>query len=120
MLGLPIWVLLVVSGLVLYRLLRRFQRARLVKWLKSHGQLVRATVTSVRKELHGEKGSFTERMWDLVPHYEITAQWVDPKTERVYRFQRTGRGRLARRYVPGGSVSVLIDPTDPRRYYIAL
>jgi hypothetical protein len=120
MVSLPIWVLLLVSGLVLYRLLRRFQRAHLVKWLKSHGQLVRATVTSVRKELHGEKGSFTERMWDLVPHYAISAQWIDPKTARVYRFEQTGRGRLPRSYAPGGSVSVLVDPSDPRRYSMAL
>ena len=120
MVGLVTSVLLVVSGLVLYRLVRRFQRARVVKWLKSHGNLITATVISVGKELHGEKGSFTERMWDLVPHYEITAQWVDPKTGRVYRFQRTGRGQLPRRYAPGRSVSVLIDPTDPRRYYMAL
>ena len=120
MVGLAYWLLLVVSGLVLYRLVRRFQRARVVKWLKSNGKRITATVTSVRKQLHGEKGSFTERMWDLVPHYEITAQWVDPKTEHVYHFERAGRGWLPRSYAPGRSVSVLVDPTDKRRYYMAL
>jgi hypothetical protein len=118
--GLAYWVLLVVSGLVLYRLVRRFQRARLVKWLKSHGTRITATVTSVRKQLRGEKGSFTERMWDLVPHYEISAQWVDPKTEHVYHFEQAGRGWLPRRYAPGRSVSVLVDPTDPSRYDMVL
>ena|SRR5690348_7029804 len=120
MIGLVTSVLLVVSGLVLYRLVRRFHRVRVVNWLKSHGNLVTATVTSVRKELHGEKGSFTQRMWDWMPHYEITAQWVDPKTEYVYRFQQAGRGSLPPRYAPGRSVSVLVDPTDKRRYYMAL
>jgi hypothetical protein len=74
MVSLAYSLLLVVSGLVLYRLVRRFQRARAVKWLKSNGKRITATVTSVRKQLRGEKGSFTDRMWDLVPHYEITAQ----------------------------------------------
>lgn len=120
MVGLAYWALLVVSGLVLYRLVRRFQRARLVKWLESHGNRITATVTGVRKQLRAEKGGFTQRMWDLVPHYEITAQWVDPKTGHVYHFERAGRGWLPRRYAPGRSVSVLVDPSDKRRYYMAL
>jgi hypothetical protein len=114
------WLLLFLSGLILYRLVRLFQRVQFLKWLKRNGKLVRATVTNVRKERRAEKGSFTERMWDLVPHYEITAQWVDPKTQHVYRFRRAGRDSLASKYVAGCSVLVLVDPKNPRRYYMAL
>jgi hypothetical protein len=120
MFGLVGWFLLLVSGLVLYRLVRLLRRARFLNWLKRNGKLVRATVTNVRKEMRGEKGSLTEKMWDLVPHYEISAQWVDPKTQQVSSFQRAGRGSLPKRYKPGHPVYVLVDPNDSRRYHMAL
>ncbi len=113
-------LLLCLSGIVIYRIIRLIQKARLMRSLKTNGVLVIAKVKDVHKQLRSEKGSWGERMWDLVPHYDVTAQWKDPKTQQLYTFKKTVHGHLPRRYVPGHSVYVLIDPNNPERYYMEL
>ncbi len=120
MFGLLNWILLMITGMVVYRIVHLIQRARLVRWLKTNGMVVIATVTNVQKQLRSEKSSLSEKIWDMVPYYAITAQWRHAKTKQVYTFKQTIRGPLPRTYVPGHSVAVLIDPNNPKHYHLEL
>jgi|SRR5205085_7255001 len=118
MFGLFAGFMLFISGIVVYRIIHHMQKARLTRWLKTHGTLIMATVTNVQKQVRSEKSSLNERMWDIVPHSNIIAEWRHPKTQQVYTFEGTIRGPLPRRYKLGHRVHVLIDPDNPRRYHM--
>jgi hypothetical protein len=118
MFGLFIWLMLFISGIAVYRIIHLIQKARLARWLKTHGTLIMATVTNVQKQVRSEKSSLNEKMWAVVPHSNIIAQWRHPKTQQVYTFEGTIRGPLPRRYKPGHQVHVLINPDNPRHYHM--
>ena len=115
-----IWFLLLLSGIVVSRLFPLIQKALLIRWLKKNGAWVIATVTGIQKQMRGEKSYVSERMWEMVPYYYITAQWKDSRTKCIYTFRTRVRGPLPRIYVPGHSVYVLIDPRNPKRYFVEL
>src|SRR2546427_13140959 len=98
MFGLITWLMLFISGIVVYRIIHLIQKARLARWLKTHGTLIMATVTNVQKQVRSEKSGLNEKMWAVVPHSNITAQWRRTKTQQVYTFVGTIRVPLPRSY----------------------
>ncbi len=96
------------------------QRALFIRRLEIYGTRVIATVTSMQKQVRSEKSGWSDKIWDRVPYYDITAQWQDPKTQQVQVFRARVRGPLSRSYAPGHFVSVLIHPNDPKHHHIEL
>ena len=76
-------------------------------WLRKNGTRIIATVTETRMfSLGSPPGRFY-----------LKAVWTDPPTGETYVY-RTMEMRSLQAYRPGDPVEVLIDPLNPRRYYI--
>jgi hypothetical protein len=99
-------VLFLFVAFVLYQL-------RTLVWLKRHGRRIVATITSIRRERG--KASFGP------PHenYAVTAKWTNPRTGRTYTFW-TWIIDARPAYTQGSLVSILIDPSNPKRYIMEL
>lgn len=68
-------------------------------------------------------GARFSRIGEYIPtghHYIICAQWRHPQTRIVYKFYSDHLVELPKSYPPGSFVYVLIDPDNPRRYYMEL
>ncbi len=87
-------------------------RARqLRRWLYEHGQRIEA--------------AFVRSYWIGARHgksiYLVRAEWTDPSTGEIYTFYGfLGGASLLRQIKDKVVVVVLIDPDDPRRYYMEL
>jgi len=76
-------------------------------WLRRNGTHIIATVTETRMfSLGSPPGRFY-----------LKAVWTDPPTGETYVY-RTMEMRSLQIYRPGDPVEVVIDPINPRRYYI--
>ena len=76
-------------------------------WLRRNGTRILATVTETRMfSLGSPPGRFY-----------LKAVWTDPPTGETYVY-RTMEMRALQAYQVGDSVEVVIDPINPRRYYI--
>ncbi len=76
-------------------------------WLRKNGTRIIATVTETRMfSLGSPPGRFY-----------LKAVWTDPPTGETYVY-RTTEMRSLQAYHPGDSIEVVIDPLNPRRYYI--
>lgn len=99
-----------------------------MEWLNQYGKRVMATVTHVQirqdwKDVEGwyrdpwDGTSKQNKTWQTC--YEVTAQWIDPRTKQVYRFcSEAWSDDVTRKPVEGNTVQVIVDPHSPRRYVI--
>lgn len=86
---------------------------RTLSWLKRHGRRIVATVISIRHETgKARAGSVHE-------HYYVTARWTNPLTGRTYTFW-TWIMDSCPGYTQGSLVSILVDPSNPKRYIMEL
>lgn len=86
---------------------------RTLSWLKQHGRRIVATVISIRHETgKARAGSVHE-------HYYVTARWTNPLTGRTYTFW-TWIMDSCPGYTQGSLVSILVDPSNPKRYIMEL
>ena len=103
-----------VWGLIIFVLYIR--NGQKTAWLLEHGKRITATVTNVETQQlsRGQvmRGSPLTR-------YKVLASWCDPQTGQEYTFERQ-RLYQAPQLQPGATVTVLLDPRNPRRYYIQL
>ena len=80
---------------------------RRVKWLKEYGQEVQARYVKTQQN----SGKRTT--------YQVVSEWKDPYTQTVYEFksERLSQNPEAS-FAPGQQVRVLIDPNNPKRYWM--
>ncbi len=88
----------------LWSAIRLFRRTM---WLRRNGTRIVATVTETRVFSLGSPPG----------RYYLKAVWTDPPTGETYIY-RTMEMRSLQTYRTGDPVEVVIDPTNPRRYYI--
>lgn len=86
------------------------RKRRRQKWLLEHGQEVKASLVKVN--IHwGKSGQKT---------YTLTCEWTDRLTGQIHTFESESASSdpadwMARQ---GGPVRVLIDPANPKRYWV--
>lgn len=88
-------------------LLQMYRRRRLLKELKSMGQLV--TAHALRVELH-ESVTYNGRS-----PYRLVAQWIHPLNKKLYTFYSEDIDYDPDPYLNSDKVSVYIDPQNPKR-----
>lgn len=86
-----------------------FYQIQKLVWLKRHGKRIVATVTSIRPE----KGK--TQFGSPRENYYVTARWTSPRTGRTYTFWTWIMGTRPA-YTQGSLVSILVDPSNPKRY----
>jgi len=105
-------ILLVVCTLALMMAFVLYQ-IRTLGWLKRHGRRIIGMVTSIRREAKKTlDGSLRE-------NYYVTARWTDPRTGRTYSFW-TWIIDSCPDFRQGSLVSILVDPSNPKRYLMEL
>lgn len=102
---------LVFSGGTGATLLWRLRRARIIRRVKQTGQLVRARLDGVERNRRVRKNG-------RYP-YRLTAQWRNPESGKVHIFLSDNLWFDPSDYLPeNGQVSVLINPENPRQYWL--
>ena len=96
-----------VGGIPLYL---RVKREKLVEWLKLNGRPIQADFTGVRLQTNYEVNG--RNPW------RITAQWLNPATQQIQLFQTENLWFDPTACVTSKTLSVLIDPENPKRYWI--
>jgi hypothetical protein len=90
----------------------RCARAAKRDWrLKKHGKTIAANVDSVTEISCTQKPAR--------PLFKVSASWRDPANSRYHVFKRDDVESDISQYA-GKQVNVLIDPADPKNYYIVL
>lgn len=96
--------LLISSVFIIPPLLAR----RRERYLRQHGQAVLAQLVEVRRnEMLSVNGMHPWR---------IAAQWVDPATGKLHRFNSANLWFDPSPYITANQVQVFIDPAQPKRY----
>ena len=86
------------------------QKLKLRQWLKVNGQIVEATVQKIM-EYKRTRSAF---MW-----YKIIAQWTQPSSGLSYTFRSDNLNTDPEDYInPGDKIKVVIDPNNPKRYFV--
>jgi hypothetical protein len=86
------------------------RRKRLTEWLQRHGTEVHAEFASVEKN--------TSLKVNGRSPWRIISQWHNPSTGEVHVFNSENLWFDPESYVTSKQVRVLIDPQDPKRYYV--
>ena len=127
------------------------QQQRECNWLQQHGTRITAYIKYVilqggesetRSDLGPSVGLLVDELGDASPRqlaydrnrisaagrssdrplrYQITAEWVHPRTREIYTFQQTVySGTLPKDCDPLklSQLPILIDPDNPKRYYM--
>jgi hypothetical protein len=94
------------GGLLLAQIASRRKRARLL----ASGRRITATIASV--DLN------TSLAVNGRHPYCITSQWVNPDTGQVHVFRSEGIWFDPSSHLTAETIDVLIDPVNPRRYYV--
>lgn len=98
-----------IGGIVL--LLVTLKKKRLEEYLKNHGQKILTDFVEVGRgivEINGESG------------YVINCQWQNPIDNILYVFKSDDIWFDPTNYVKDKKIEVLIDPKDPKKYYVDL
>jgi hypothetical protein len=115
-----------------------------IQWLRENGTRITAFVENVTTTDYSkvaeasvvldvlDGGASTRQeardvrnMLSSSPSYRVIARGMYPPTQKYYTFERSvGWDELPKHYTPGSDVSfevsVLIDPKNPKRYYMEL
>ncbi len=87
-------------------------RVRREAWLARHGRRIVADIVDVAIERSVKRNRRSP--------WRITAQWTDPLSRKVHVFKSRRIWFDPTPFMKGETVSVLIDPDDPRRYMVDL
>ena len=127
--GIAVLASLIVVPLIAKKFIENTRNAHEnMEWLNQYGKRMMATVTQVQtrqdwKDVEGwyrdpwDGTSKQNKIWQTC--YEITAQWIDPRTKQVHRFcSEAWSDDVTRKPVEGNTVQVIVDPHNLRRYVI--
>ena len=144
-------VLLAILILMIFMIRKTNQQRRDREWLEQHGTRITAYVKYVvlqggdsetRSDAAQDAGLLLDVLGDASPQqvaydqrrlsrpsssstrrYQITAEWVHPRTRESYTFQQTVFSTtLPKGYDPLSlsQLTILIDPENPKRYFMEL
>lgn len=125
--GLFTLIFLVVVGFILWQVLREVLRTQEIDELRHSGKRVAATVANILHERvqtnAGMPPNPTTHTPGSPPTYRddwfVDARWTDPRTGIAHAFKSDRLDRDdAMRYAAGDPITVLVDPSDPERYYV--
>lgn len=85
-----------------------FRGPRNEAWFRRKGEPVQARVTQIRDSAPAT--STAEPVWRL------KAIWTDSHSQKTYTFEKVFSTRPE--YRAGDFINVLIDPKDPKKYYL--
>ena len=85
-----------------------FRAPRTEAWFRRKGEPVKARVTQIRDS--APTTSTDEPVWRL------KATWTDSNNQKTYTFEKIFPARPE--YRAGDFIDVLIDPKDPKKYYL--
>jgi len=88
----------------------RARREKLGEWLKLNGRPIQADYTGAQLRTNIEINGRNP--------YRITAQWLNPATNQVTVFHSENLWFDPSPYVSSKTISVLIDPASPKRYWM--
>ncbi len=83
-----------------------FRGTRNEAWFRRKGDPVKARVIQIK-----DSTPETEE-----PVWRLKATWTDPNSQKTYTFEKIFPGRP--KYRAGDFIDVLIDPKDPKKYFI--
>lgn len=98
-----------ITGVILLSI--TLKKRRQTEYLKKNGQKILADFTNIGRglvEINGENG------------YVINCQWVNPQDNAMYTFKSDDIWFDPTDYVKQKKIEVLIDPKDPKKYYVDL
>lgn len=98
-----------VGGSFLFHLIRH---RRVNAWLAENGTLVQATIEEVYQDMH-------VRINGRNP-WKVRCRWQDPFTQNVCFFVSDGLEGDRSRYAPGNSITVLVNPQNPKQNRVML
>ena len=122
-------VFVIVLCVIGFGIVQTFMRTQQVDELRRSGMRVAATVTNVLHERvqtnPGMPPNTTTGMPPTAPTYRddwyVEAVWTNPQTSATYTFKSDRLTRAdALQYAAGQPITVLIDPSDPTRYYVEI
>ncbi len=120
---------LIVIGLIVWQVVRSIMRTQEIDELRRSGKRVAATVTNIRHERVQSRAATPPNPATHMPgsppiyrdDWYVEAEWTDPQTGQTYAFKSERLGREdAMRYHAGDPITVLMDPSDPSRYYVEI
>lgn len=100
------------GGLGYGGLLYHYFKKRDTAWLLQNGQTVQATLTDVVWK--------TSVKLNNASPFVVHCQWLDPATQQMHVFESDHVWYDPTPYLQNRSLPVLIDPNNPRKYYVDL
>jgi hypothetical protein len=86
------------------------KKRRLYNWLQQFGKEIQAKQTEVKRGFNKGRS-----------YYTLKCEWLDPYTQQLYTFESDTISTDPSDSLPVGSpVRVLIDPDNPKRYWVDL
>jgi hypothetical protein len=86
-----------------------FGGTRSEAWFKRKGEPVKARVIQIKDRAQTSEAEET-------PVWRLKATWTDSTSQKTYTFEKIFADRP--NYRAGDFIDVLIDPKDPKKYYI--
>ena len=115
----------VFSGIGVGTLVYSIKQKKLREWLALNGQTITARVTDTTSSVTKRRGP-TRRTQGMVhvsrretARYYINAQWQNPRDQKLYLFKSDGLGFDPAEFLKE-TISVRIDPANPKRYMMDL
>jgi hypothetical protein len=120
---------LIVLGVIVWQVVRSIMRSQEIDELRRSGKRVAATVTTILHERVQSSAATAPNPATNMParaaqyrdDWYVEAEWADPQTGQAYAFKSERLDREgAMRYHAGDPITVLVDPSDPSRYYVEI
>jgi uncharacterized protein YneF (UPF0154 family) len=102
-------VFCLVGGSFIFYLIRR---RRVSAWLAENGTLVQATIEEVYQDMHVRING--KNPW------RVRCRWQDPITRNLSLFVSESIEGDRSRYAPGSSITVRVNPENPKQYRVML
>ncbi|GHO90928.1 hypothetical protein KSF_009760 [Reticulibacter mediterranei] len=107
----------------LYGVIRATKRASDINWLKRNGRCITAIVAEIQTKRESRQVPYTTAngtyyRTESSTYYVVVARWVNPQTRQTHTFHSERRTFYPKKYAPGSSISVLIDPQNPQRSFV--
>lgn len=90
-------------------------------WLKKYGKPINATVTEIKQKARTRRSATKGKpRREQYFTYFVSAEWREPKTNRLHIFHSPELSTYPERLFPGCGIRIVIDPRDFGRYHMDL
>ena len=98
------------------------KRASDINWLVANGTRIYANIKNIERHQRSRTvnsgTSMSRSEWYTV--YRVVAQWTDPASGITHTFHSDDLSTYPRHLSSQNSIAILIDPNNPKRYYMKI